>query len=151
VASLAQAAGGGWRSAALVALVVALTAPLLVTRVGTFGERADDIDLRATLQDHLDQAVEAAGGGDRLRALGHARINPSFSHQLAWDLNVPMGEVGPLIYPAVLFDGPQTRVSPGASPRIPSATNTHVKVRELAAVGDWLIVTVKRVPPSKRR
>jgi hypothetical protein len=123
---------------------------LFVTRVGTFGDRADDIELRAQLQDHLDEAVEAAGGGDKLRALGHPRINPSFAHQLAWDLDVPMGDVGPLIYPAVLFDGPQTRVSPGASPRIPSATNTHVKVRQLASADDWLIVRVRRVPASER-
>ena len=150
VAELSRSAGGGWRSAAVLALVVAATAPLLVTRVGTFGDRADDIDLRAQLQDHLDQAVEAAGGGDRLRSLGHARINPSFSHQLAWDLNVPMGDVGPLVYPAVLYDGPQTHVSPGASPRIPSATNRHVKVTRLAAADDWLIVSVKQVPASER-
>jgi hypothetical protein len=150
VAELARLAGGGWRSGAVVALVVAASVPLLVTRVGTFGDRADDIDLRAQLQDHLDQAVEAAGGGDRLRALGHPRINPSFAHQLAWDLDVPMGDVGPLRYPAVIFDGPQTRVSPGASPRIPSATNTHVKVTRLAAVGGWVAVTLEKVPPGKR-
>jgi hypothetical protein len=151
VAEAARAAGGGWKSALVVALVVAATVPLFVTRVGTFGDRADDIELRADLQDHLDEAVDAAGGGDKLRSLGHARINPSFAHQLAWDLELPMGEVGPLIYPAVLFDGPQTRVSPGASPRIPSATNTHVEVTQLAAADDWLIVRVKRVPPSQRR
>ncbi|MEA2468235.1 MAG: hypothetical protein QOJ57_2361, partial [Thermoleophilaceae bacterium] len=77
VAELARLAGGGWRSAAVVGLVVAATAPLFITRVGTFGDRADDIDLRTTLQDHLDQVIEQAGGGDRLRALGHPRINPS--------------------------------------------------------------------------
>src|SRR4051794_15277733 len=151
VASLARAAGRGWRSAAVVVLVVAASAPFLVTRVGTFSDRADDISLRAQLQDDLDRAVDAAGGGDRLRSLGHARVNPSFAHQVAWDLDLPMGSVGPLIYPAVLFDGPQTRVSPGASPRIPSATNTHVRVTRLASVHDWLIVQVKRVPPSQRK
>jgi hypothetical protein len=151
VAELARLAGGRWRSAAVVGLVVAATVPLFITRVGTFGDRADDIDLRATLQDHLDQVIEQAGGGDRLRALGHPRINPSFSHQLAWAMELPMGEVGPVRYPAVFLDGPQTRVSPGAGPRIPSATNTHVKVTELASVGDWLAVRVTRVPASKRR
>jgi hypothetical protein len=150
VASLARAAGGGWRSTALLLLILAASIPLFITRIGTFSDRADDISLRAQLQDDLDRAVEAAGGGGRLRRLGHPRINPSFAHQLAWDLDVPMGAVGPLIYPALLFDGPQTRVSPGASPRIPSATNTHVRVTRLASVGGWLAVTVKRVPPSQR-
>jgi hypothetical protein len=139
-----------WRAALVVGLVAAATVPLLVTRVGTFDDRADDIDLRAQLQDDLDRAVEAAGGGGRLRRMGHARVNPSFAHQIAWDLDLPMKAVGPLGYPALLFDGPQTRVSPGASPRIPSATNTHVKVTRLASAGDWLVVRVKRVPPSER-
>jgi hypothetical protein len=151
VAELARLAGGGWRSAAVVAFVVAATVPLFITRVGTFGERGDDIDLRTQLQDHLDQAIEQAGGGDKLRELGHPRINPSFAHQLAWAMDLPMGEVGPVRYPAVFLDGPQTRVSPGAGPRIPSATNTHLNVKRLASVGDWLVVRVTRVPPSKRR
>jgi hypothetical protein len=151
VAELARWAGGGRRAAALLLLLLAASIPLFVTRVGTFGDRADDISLRAKLQDNLDRAVEAAGGGDRLRRLGHARVNPSFAHQVAWDLDVPMGNVGPLVYPAVLFDGPQTRVSPGASPRIPSATNRHVRVTRLTAVDDWLIVRVEKVPASARK
>ncbi|MEA2373806.1 MAG: hypothetical protein QOD53_269 [Thermoleophilaceae bacterium] len=135
------------RAAAVGAVLVAAFAPFVVTRVGTLSDRADDIDLRTQLQDHLDQAVAAAGGA-RLRALGHPRINPSFSHQLAWDLDVPMRAVGPLRYPAVLFDGPQTRVSPGAGPRIPRA-RPGVTVKRLAAVGGWVAAAVNDTRPGR--
>jgi hypothetical protein len=144
VAGLVRAAGGGWRSALVGAAVIAASTPLFITRVGTFSDRADDVDLRAQIQDNLDEAIAQAGGGARLRKLGHARINPSFAHQLAWALDVPMGEVGPVRYPAVFFDGPQTRVSPGAGPRIPSATNSHVRVQQLAQTKGWLAVRVVR-------
>ena len=143
VVKAARDAGGTALAAAAAALMVAATVPFAITRVGTFGDRADDVDLRAQLQDDLDAAVDQAGGGDRLRALGHPRINPSFAHQLAWDLDVPMGDVGPLEFPAVIYDGPQTRVSPGASPRIPRNETT---VRQLAKVGGWSIVSVEELP-----
>jgi hypothetical protein len=107
---------------------------------------------RTQLQDSLDGALARAGGGAHVRSLGHARINPSFAHQLAWDLDVPMGEVGPYRLPAVILRGPQTPVSPGAAPRLP---RFDVRSRRLASVGGWKVYLVVSAPgvkpkPTKR-
>jgi hypothetical protein len=119
---------------ALAGALVVVSVPSAVVRAGTNRDRIHDVRLRTQLQDNLDRAVDEAGGGARVRALGHARVNPSFAHQLAWDLDVHQDEVGPLRYPAVIFQGPQTRVSPGAKPRVP---RFNVRTRRIASVGGW--------------
>ena len=43
----------------------------------------------------------------------------------------------------MIYDGPQTRVSPGASPRIP---RNDTKTQQLAGVGGWVIVAVDELP-----
>jgi hypothetical protein len=134
VAWLLEAARTRARMAAVGAALVAVTVPFAVIRGGTDRDRLHDVRLRTQLQDNLDRAVSKAGGGAHVRGLGHPRINPSFAHQLAWDLDVHQDEVGPLRYPAVIFQGPQTRVSPGAKPRVPRFGVTSKRV---AAVGGW--------------
>ncbi|MEA2431404.1 MAG: hypothetical protein QOI19_1877 [Thermoleophilaceae bacterium] len=134
VAWLLEIARTRARMAAVGAALLAVTVPSAVIRAGTERDRIHDVRLRTQLQDNLDRAVSQAGGGDRVRALGHPRINPSFAHQLAWDLDVHQDEVGPLRYPAVIFQGPQTRVSPGAKPRVP---RFGVTSKRIAAVGGW--------------
>jgi hypothetical protein len=114
--------------------LVAVSIPSAVIRAGTDRDRIHDVRLRTQLQDNLDRAVARAGGGSHVRALGHARVNPSFAHQLAWDLDVHQDEVGPLRYPAVIFQGPQTRVSPGAKPRVP---RFGVTTKRVASVSGW--------------
>jgi hypothetical protein len=122
------------RMAAVAVVLVAASIPSAVIRAGTDRDRIHDVRLRTQLQDDLDRAVDKAGGGSHVRALGHARVNPSFAHQLAWDLDVHQDEVGPLVYPAVIFQGPQTRVSPGAKPRVP---RFNVHSHRIARVGGW--------------
>jgi hypothetical protein len=150
VARLLEVAGSGGRGrlAAVAVVLIAATVPFAAIRAGTARDRIHDVRLRTQLQDNLDRAVARAGGGAHVRALGHPRINPSFSHQLAWDLDVPMDEVGPLRLPAVIFAGPQTRVSPGASPRIP---RFDVKSRRLASVSGWKAVLVEAAPGRRPR
>jgi hypothetical protein len=143
VAWLLEAARTRARMAVVAVALAAITVPFAVIRAGTDRDRVHDIRLRTQLQDNLDRAIEQAGGGSHVRALGHPRINPSFSHQLAWDLDVPMDEVGPLRLPAVIFRGPQTRVSPGAAPRVP---RFDVKSRRLASVGGWKAYLVESAP-----
>jgi hypothetical protein len=47
-----------------------------------------------------------------------------------------MSAIGPLRLPAVIFDGPQTRVSPARSPRVP---RRGTRVRRVATVGGWKV------------
>ncbi|MEA2440280.1 MAG: hypothetical protein QOH76_1704 [Thermoleophilaceae bacterium] len=143
VAWLLEAARTRARMAAVALALIAATVPFAVIRAGTDRDRVHDIRLRTQLQDSLDRTIAQAGGRSHVRELGHPRINPSFSHQLAWDLDVPMDEVGPLRLPAVIFRGPQTRVSPGAAPRVPRFDATH---RRLAAVGGWKAYLVRSAP-----
>jgi hypothetical protein len=143
VAWLLEAARTRARMAAVAVALLAITVPFAVIRAGTDRDRIHDIRTRTQLQDSLDRAIARAGGGDHLRELGHPRINPSFSHQLAWDLDVPMDEVGPLRLPAVIFRGPQTRVSPGAAPRVPRFDASHSR---LASVGGWKVYLVESAP-----
>jgi hypothetical protein len=148
VASLLDAAGSRARMAAVAAALIAITVPAAVVRAGTSRDRIHDIRLRTQLQDNLDRAVARAGGGSHVRALGHVRVNPSFAHQLAWDLDVPMRDIGSHGLPAVLFDGPQTRVSPGGGPRIP---RFDVTSRRIASVGGWRVFLVKSAPGRRPR
>jgi hypothetical protein len=57
-----------------------------------------------------------------------------------------MKEVGPYRLPAVIFRGPQTRVSPGAAPRLP---RFDVRSRRLASVGGWKVYRVVASPGAK--
>jgi hypothetical protein len=125
------------------ALLLAASLPFAAIRAGTDRDRIHDVRLRTQIQDSLERAVARAGGGSHVRALGHARINPSFSHQLAWDLEVSQDEIGPLRLPAVIFRGPQTRVSPGAAPRVP---RFDVRSRRIAHVGGWDVYRVVAAP-----
>jgi hypothetical protein len=134
------------RMAAVAALLIAVTVPFAAIRAGTDRDRVHDVRLRTQLQDNLDRAIARAGGGDHVRSLGHPRVNPSFAHQLAWDLDVPMDQVGPYVLPAVIFRGPQTRVSPGAAPRLP---RFDVRSRRLASVSGWKIYRVVSAPGVK--
>jgi hypothetical protein len=153
VAWLLELARTRARMAAVGAALLAVTVPFAVIRAGTDRDRIHDVRLRTQLQDNLDRAVAQAGGADHVRSLGHPRVNPSFAHQLAWDLDVHQDEVGPLRYPAVIFQGPQTRVSPGAKPRVP---RFDVKSRRIASVAGWKAFHVVESPgarpkPKKRR
>jgi hypothetical protein len=148
VAWLLEATAGASRSRmlAVAAVLLAATVPFAAIRAGTDRDRVHDIRARTQLQDNLDRAIARAGGGDHLRSLGHPRINPSFAHQLAWDLDVSMNEVGPYKLPAVILRGPQTRVSPGAAPRLP---RFDVRSRRLASVGGWKVYRVVSAPGVK--
>ena len=128
------------------ALLLAASVPFALVRAGTDRDRIHDVRQRTQLQDNLDRAIERAGGGDRVRALGHPRVNPSFAHQLAWDLDVHMDEVGPYVLPAVIFRGPQTRVSPGAAPRLP---RFDVRSRRIGRAPGWRIYRVVSAPGVK--
>jgi hypothetical protein len=143
---LEAAAPSRVRMAAVAVLLLAVTVPFAAIRAGTDRDRLHDVRLRTQLQDNLDRAIARAGGGDHVRSLGHARVNPSFAHQLAWDLDVPMDQVGPYVLPAVIFRGPQTRVSPGAAPRLP---RFDVRSRRLASVSGWKIYRVVSAPGVK--
>ena len=147
VAWLLEAVGPSrGRVLAVAAVLIAATVPFAAIRAGTDRDRIHDIRLRTQLQDNLDRAIERAGGGDRVRSLGHPRVNPSFAHQLAWDLDVPMDEVGPYVLPAVIFRGPQTRVSPGAPPRLP---RFDVRSRRIGRAPGWRIYRVVSAPGVK--
>jgi hypothetical protein len=131
---------------AAAAVLIAATIPFAAIRAGTDRDRIHDVRLRTQLQDNLDRAIERAGGGDHVRSLGHPRVNPSFAHQVAWDLDVHMDEVGPYVLPAVIFRGPQTRVSPGAAPRLP---RFDVRSHRIGRAPGWRIYRVVSAPGVK--
>jgi hypothetical protein len=137
--------GRAWVFAAAALLVVACV-PFAAIRAGTDRDRIHDVRLRTQLQDNLDRAISRAGGGDHLRSLGHPRVNPSFAHQVAWDLDVHMDEVGPYVLPSVILRGPQTRVSPGAAPRLP---RFDVRSRRIGRAPGWRIYRVVSAPGVK--
>jgi hypothetical protein len=143
---LEAAAPSRARIAVVAAVLVAASVPFAAIRAGTDRDRVHDVRVRTQLQDNLDAAIARAGGGDHVRSLGHPRINPSFSHQLAWDLDVSMDEVGPYVLPAVIFRGPQTRVSPGAAPRLP---RFDVRSRRIGRAPGWKIYRVVSAPGVK--
>jgi hypothetical protein len=147
VASVLREIGGGRRALIAGAVMAAATVPFVVVRADVASDRIADIRLRAQLQDQLDTAIDRVGPA-RARKLGHPRTNASFTRQLAWRLKLPMAAVGPLHYPAVIFRGPQTRVSPGAIPRIPSS---GAKTRTLARVGPWRAVFARKLTRRERK
>src|SRR5256714_15021105 len=106
---------------ALIAVaIVAVTVPFAIDRGREFSARAREVRLRADLQDQLDKAVSLAGGRSAVLALGRPRVNSTFSHQLAWDLDVHQSEIGAVTDRNVVFEGGSTRVNPPHGPRIPS-------------------------------
>jgi hypothetical protein len=149
VAALVRLAGGRWRGALVVAVVIAASAPFAVDRVDLDRRSLRTVDLRAQLQEDLDRLVDRIGR-DRIRRAGRPTAPGQFRDQLAWDLGLGLREVGYHRPPAVIFVGPETRVT-GESPRVP---RDGVLVTPLGAVDGWraLAVEPKRPPSrSKRR
>jgi hypothetical protein len=132
-----------WRGALVGVAILAATVPFAIERGQEFDARASEVRLRADLQDQLDRAVELAGGPTRVLSLGRPRVNSTFAHQLAWDLDVHQSAIGDVTDRNVVFNGKPTKVNPSRGPRIPSH---DVRVRRLAAVGIWEVLQVEKLP-----
>jgi hypothetical protein len=147
VAALMRAAGGGWRAVAVALLVVAASVPFAIDRVRHDDRSLRTVDLRARLQEDLDRTVSRAGK-ERILRIGRATAPGQFRDQLAWDLGLGLRDVGYRRPPAVIFVGPDTRVS-GESPRVPTR---RVRVGLLAAVDGWrALAVVPRARPPRAR
>jgi hypothetical protein len=129
--------------------LLAVSMPDTIHRAQRFELRAEKSALRARLQSEMeitvDRAKAKAGGRDKLLAKGHLLGNPSFTHQLAWEMNVPMGDVGGRKLPYVAFSVPKTNASSTAGPRLPTR---GVRKERLARYGDWRAVAVSEKKPS---
>ena len=147
VATLLRAAGGGWRAAAVGVIVIAASVPFAADRVRHDDRSLRAVGLRAQLQEDLDRTVDRAGK-ERILRIGRATAPGQFRDQLAWDLGLGLRDVGYKRPPAVIFVGPETRVS-GESPRVP---RLGVRVTTLAAVDGWraLAVEPKGRPRARR-
>jgi hypothetical protein len=136
-------AGRRWRPAAALALVAltAIIVPFAIARGNEFSDRAHEVRLRAVYEDQLEQAVQLAGGRERVLSLGEPRSNSTYAHQLAWLLHIHQSQiVGPKAR-NVVFSGRPTEVSPSRPPRLPSH---GVKVTRIAATGIWTVLQVQR-------
>jgi len=142
VAELIRLGRRPWASVLIGAAIVAVTVPFAIDRGKEFRARAKEVRLRADLQDQLDQAVSRAGGRSEVLALGVPRVNSTFAHQLAWDLDVHQSDVGGVSTRNVVFFGKSTRVNPSRGPRIPSH---GVRVRQVASAGIWKVLQVEKM------
>lgn len=146
VAALLRAAAGRRPplAAPLAVVLVAATVPFVVTRVREANAELDAAALRARLQEGLDRAVAAAGPA-RAKAVGEPYVSGQFRHQLAWDLDLHLRDIGGGTPPSVFFIGPRTRVSGSKPRRLP---RRGVRITHLADTGGW---TAYAVVPKRRR
>jgi hypothetical protein len=143
IGELVREAGRRWRPAAALALVAltAIIVPFAIARGNEFSDRAHEVRLRAVYEDQLEQAVQLAGGRERVLSLGEPRSNSTYAHQLAWLLHIHQSQiVGPKAR-NVVFSGRPTEVSPSRPPRLPSH---GVKVTRIAATGIWTVLQVQK-------
>lgn len=133
--------GGHWRTAAITAVVVVGVAGL-AGRTSGLAELGRDVAARAAVEEDLDQAIEAAGGGSAV-ATGCGRVvtdDPSIPRvAVAWKLDLPLHRVDGVRSPV---DGPATAVvrTDGRIGRAYAAGAPGVVERGRA--GRWTIYTV---------
>jgi hypothetical protein len=144
VAALLRAAGGRAPplAAALAVVLIAATAPFAVARAREADDELEAAGLRARLQEGLDRAVAAATPA-RVKAVGEPYVSGQFAHQLAWDLDLHLRDVGGGTPPSVFFIGPRTRVSGSKPRRLP---RHGVRITRLADTAGWRAYAV--VPKS---
>jgi hypothetical protein len=94
--ALAPATVGASRARGLgaaLALVALLAAPVVAGRVDGLRPEVREVGRRMELQRDLARAVDAAGGAERVLALGSATTNRALHTRLAWELGQPVEAV----------------------------------------------------------
>lgn len=141
----ARALPAGARRPLVLALVVAVSAPFVVTRSLAFGSLTTDVTDRGRAGEELVEVLDRAGGVDRLVACdGPLRMNTGTLPRtaLAWHAGVPLHDVT-----AVGSRPTGVAVVTAGSPtddRLVAATGTDTEGRpvELARHGAWVVYAI---------
>ena len=145
-----------WGPPAAVAFAV-VALPFLVAGAQDLREQADVVQARVEIQEELAVAVERAGGADAVRAClpllrvadstrcERPAVNTSLGPRLAWELGLRLREVtNEPKPPALVFRAPEGEVS-----GVPPPLEPGLRVREIAAAGEWKVLAVTRSVPSR--
>jgi hypothetical protein len=73
---------------------VVLLGAIAAIQTGDLRDQTDRLGERARTRDELAQVIERAGGADRLRACAPVRTVASMRAPVAWQLDVPMSDIG---------------------------------------------------------
>jgi hypothetical protein len=122
--------------AAGVALLLAATAtPYALDRGDYFRREARASAELAQLQSALGRAVQAAGGADKVVAVGAPSVNRTFNTRLAWETKLTLGDVERARGNAIVFSA-RTRMSGVGAAVDPAAKPFHT----LARSGAWQVL-----------
>jgi hypothetical protein len=134
----AALAGG----AAAAALLLAGAWPYLETRADDVQRQAEVAEELTELHEDLGRAVAAAGGRDRVNAVGQPAVNRAFHTHLAWILHVPIRSVELGHGQALVFDANTTLSAPAPIKR-------RIRRRKVVAqVGAWQVYRAGRIGTS---
>jgi hypothetical protein len=134
----AAVAGG----AAAAALLVLGAWPYLDARQSDLRRQADTAAELTDLHEDLEDAVAAAGGRDRVNAVGEPAVNRAFHTHLAWTLHVPIRNIELGHGQALVFDANTTLSAPAPIKR-------RIPFRDvITRVGDWEVYRAGRSGPS---
>lgn len=146
-ARVAALAGGGLRSAALAAALVAVAVPFFAGRITSQRNEKAQSEEAAVIYGQMLDAMHRAGGPRRMLPCGGSRvaINHSIQPSLAWAMKVPLVEVLPvnrrdlsLRRPALLIEAPRNKLDGGAPHAFDYGLRGHVLLR----MGKWKLIRV---------
>jgi hypothetical protein len=130
---------GGAAAAALLALGAW---PYLDARQDDVRRQANTAEELTELHEDLEDAVAAAGGRDRVNAVGQPAVNRAFHTHLAWVLHVPIRSVELGHGQALVFDADTTLSAPAPIKR-------RIPFRDvITRVGAWEVYRAGRIGPS---
>ena len=128
--------------AAATVLLVLGAWPYLDARQDDVRRQANTAEELTELHEDLEEAVEAAGGRDRVNGIGRPAVNRAFHTHLAWVLHVPIRSIELGHGQALVFDANTTLSAPAPIKR-------RIPFRDvIARVGAWEIYKAGRIRPS---
>ena len=120
-----------------VALLAVASASWVDTRVDQFDRQIDQSGELAELQAALPEAVDRAGGADRVVAVGPPSVNRAFQTRLAWETHLPLLDVESAGRgDGLIFSVPGSPMR-GVLP--PAALSAATTLRPVARAGLWQV------------
>ncbi len=119
------------------AVLVVASASWVDTRIGQFDRQIDQSGELAELQASLPEAVERAGGAERVVTFGPPSVNRAFQTRLAWETHLPMLDVESAgAGDGLIFSVPGTPMRGVLPPAALTAATLHQPV---ARAGLWQV------------
>jgi hypothetical protein len=150
VARFAAFAGGGFASAAIAVVLVAVAVPFFAGRVAAAGPERHLTEEAVQMYNQLDSAVDQAAVAGRLFpcSTSYAAVNHTAQTALAWRLGVPLTHVLTVTYvnrslrrPALAFFAPRNPITGGA----PTRFVHRLRGRLVTRAGIWRVFRVTKV------